>query len=171
MSSPSALLISGVYGAGKSSVLAEIAGILEGQGAAFAAIDLDWLGWFNVPAGIETEDTMVLRNLRTVIANYADAGVGAYVLAKAVGDEAQLNGLRGALAMPLTVVRLVVPRAEIVRRLEADPTSGRRDDLRVAEAWLASDRGVGLEDFTIENVGDIRSVALEILSRVTLTTG
>ncbi len=166
MSSPNALLISGVYGAGKSSVLAEIAGILEGQGAAFAAIDLDWLGWFYVPDGVETEETMGLRNLRAVVANYAEAGVVRYVLAKAIGDEAQLNGLRAALAMPLTVVRLVVPRAEIVRRLASDPTSGRRDDLRVAEAWLASDRGVGLEDFTIENAGDIRSVAVEILRRV-----
>ncbi len=171
MSTSRALLISGVYGAGKSSVLAEIANILESQGAAFAAIDLDWLGWFYVPDGIETEETMGLRNLRTVIANYAEAGVVTYVLAKAIGDEDQLTGLRSALAMPLTVVRLVVPRAEIVRRLESDPTSGRRDDLRVAEAWLASDRGVGLEDFATENVGDIRSVAVEILSRVRLTTG
>jgi adenylylsulfate kinase-like enzyme len=36
------VLITGVYGAGKSSVAEEIADALEARGARFAAVDLDW---------------------------------------------------------------------------------------------------------------------------------
>ena len=48
------VLITGVYGAGKSSVAEEIADALEARGALFGAIDLDWLMWFGVP-GLEPE--------------------------------------------------------------------------------------------------------------------
>jgi Mrp family chromosome partitioning ATPase len=37
------VLITGVYGAGKSSVAEEIAHALEARGARFGAVDLDWL--------------------------------------------------------------------------------------------------------------------------------
>jgi MoxR-like ATPase len=49
------VLITGVYGAGKSSVAEEIADALEARGARFGAVDLDWLMWFGVP-GVEPED-------------------------------------------------------------------------------------------------------------------
>ena len=48
------VLITGVYGAGESSVAEEIADALEACGALFGAIDLDWLMWFGVP-GLEPE--------------------------------------------------------------------------------------------------------------------
>ncbi|MEA2001402.1 MAG: hypothetical protein U9N84_05890 [Actinomycetota bacterium] len=37
----------GVYGVGKSSLVEEMAEVLEGAGMSFAAIDLDWLWWFS----------------------------------------------------------------------------------------------------------------------------
>jgi hypothetical protein len=43
------VLITGVYGAGKSSVAEEVADALEARGARFGAVDLDWLMWFGVP--------------------------------------------------------------------------------------------------------------------------
>ncbi|MGH3402705.1 MAG: P-loop NTPase [Streptosporangiaceae bacterium] len=45
MSKSDAVLITGVYGSGKSSVAAEIAYLLEQQGDRFALLDLDYLGW------------------------------------------------------------------------------------------------------------------------------
>jgi predicted kinase len=39
------VLLTGVYGSGKSSVAAEIAFLLEEQGAPFALLDLDYLSW------------------------------------------------------------------------------------------------------------------------------
>jgi adenylylsulfate kinase-like enzyme len=39
------VLISGVYGSGKSSVAAEIAYLLERRRQPYALLDLDFLGW------------------------------------------------------------------------------------------------------------------------------
>ncbi|HEX6931919.1 MAG TPA: adenylyl-sulfate kinase [Streptosporangiaceae bacterium] len=39
------VLITGVYGAGKSSVAAEIGYELEQRGELYAVLDLDFLGW------------------------------------------------------------------------------------------------------------------------------
>jgi adenylylsulfate kinase-like enzyme len=40
-----AVLITGPFGTGKSSVAIEIADILEKRGVRYAVIDLDWLCW------------------------------------------------------------------------------------------------------------------------------
>ena len=63
------VLITGVYGAGKSSVAEEIANALEAHGARFGAVDLDWLMWFGVP-GVEPENLrrVFLANLAAVVA-------------------------------------------------------------------------------------------------------
>jgi adenylylsulfate kinase-like enzyme len=39
------VLITGVYGSGKSSVAAEIAYLLEQHGTPYALLDLDYLSW------------------------------------------------------------------------------------------------------------------------------
>ena len=41
------LLVTGAFGSGKSSVVEEIAELLERAGLSYAAIDLDWLMWFD----------------------------------------------------------------------------------------------------------------------------
>jgi hypothetical protein len=88
------------------------------------------------------------------------------------GDGVGGDGVEGVLisgvyetaaAMPLRVVRLDVPVDEIRRRLLADPTTGRREDLEVAEEWLAGSIGLGFEDFTVTNVGPIDGVTTRIL--------
>ena len=45
MSQAEDVLITGVYGSGKSSVAAEIAYLLEQHGERFALLDLDYLSW------------------------------------------------------------------------------------------------------------------------------
>jgi adenylylsulfate kinase-like enzyme len=42
-----AVLLTGVYGSGKSTVVEEMASLLEERGAPYAALDLDWLAWFD----------------------------------------------------------------------------------------------------------------------------
>ena len=42
---PEALVISGVYGVGKTSTTGQIADMLEERGVRYAALDLDWLSW------------------------------------------------------------------------------------------------------------------------------
>jgi hypothetical protein len=159
-----AVIITGVYGSGKSSVAAEIADVLQKRGHPYAYLDLDFLSWAYSGRDDEGEEhRMLLRNLDPVVSNYLDAGVRFFILAGFVGDPWKLEALRGALRMPLRVVRLELPLNEIERRLRSDATTGRRDDLREAAAQIAGSEGVGLEDLAIANDRPVHQVAKEII--------
>ena len=158
------VVISGVYGSGKSTVAAEIAEQLERRGISYAAIDLDWLTWFETPdLDDDTSERIFLENLACVVGNYVRAGVRHFVLAGAVRDRRALDHMAAAIPVPLRVVRLDVPIDVIERRLQADPTDGRRDDLRVASTWLADGTGAGVEDVTISNEQPIATVGTAII--------
>jgi hypothetical protein len=159
-----AVLITGVFG--KTSVVQEIADVLEQRGASYAAVDLDWLAWFDTGAEEMTVHPMMLLNLSAVVSNYLAAGVRFFILARSVRDRAELDGVKAALPMPLKVVRLTIPLEEIEKRLRSDVTAGRQDDLREAAAWVAASTGAGLEDFTVTNDRPIRAVAMHILDRL-----
>lgn len=164
MRAPAAVLLTGLFGTGKSSVAVEMADILEKRGEPYALIDLDYLCW-GEPGSNEpgAEHRMMLRNLAPVTANYRAAGVTRFVLARAMRDRAQVESLRATIEMPLAVVELRVPWDEIERRLSADLTAARADDLREAREWLASGDHEGLADITVENDRPLREVAAEIL--------
>jgi gluconate kinase len=159
-----AVLVTGVYGSGKSSVGAEIADLLEKRGERYALLDLDFLSW-GYPGGDDqaSEHRMLLKNLAAVAGNYMAAGVRSFILAGFIRDRSELDSLRGALGMPLRVVRLTVSLAEIERRLGSDVTSGRQDDLRQAGEQIAASHGVGIEDLAVSNERPVREVAMDIL--------
>jgi hypothetical protein len=159
--SPEGVLITGGYGSGKSSVAAEIGYELEQRSELYALLDLDFLGWVG---DHETGRATMLRNLAAIAPSYSDLGVGRYVLAYFVPDRGTLSGIRDALAVPLRVVRLVVPITEIERRLSADVTSGRMDDLRDAAASIATSAGAGVEDLVVESTGPVQEIAGEVMS-------
>ena len=98
-----------------------------------------------------------------MLATYREAGVERFVLAGSVADAVTLDAVRGAMAVPVLVVRLTAPLAIIEERLGSSPTRGRADDLARAREWLAAGTGAGLEDEVIENVGPIRETALRVL--------
>ncbi len=159
------VLLTGVYGAGKSSVAEEIAYLLEHRGEPYALLDLDYLGW----AGTGSEDQatgfrLTMQNLRAVTANYQRAGIRRFVLACFVRGHGELREIRKALGVPLRVVRLTVPIAGIERRLAADVTSGRRDDLREAAESIAANEGTGIEDVAISNDRPIGVVARDVMT-------
>ena len=159
-----AVLITGVYGSGKSSLAAEIADILEKRQLPYALLDLDFLSWFDVGTNSRlTGHQMMLKNLTAVVDNYAEAGVRYFVLAHAIRDETELDDFRSLFPSRLRVVRLVVPLEVIEQRLSADVTSGRQDDLRTAARWLDSSIGVGFEEIAISNDRRIQEVAAEVL--------
>jgi len=159
-----AVLITGVYGSGKSAVAQEIAYLLERQNAPYALLDLDFLGWADTGEGGRPAWLRVmLRNLVALVGNYLEVGVRFFVLAGAIRDLAELEALKAELSMSLRVVRLTVPLQEIENRLLPDPTAGRRDDLRGAASWMAGSVGVGVEDRTVPNDRPIREVAADIL--------
>ncbi|MFL5681265.1 MAG: hypothetical protein ACJ77B_11765 [Chloroflexota bacterium] len=150
-----------MYGTGKSTMAGAIGDELEARELPFAAIDLDWLHWSNMPGTPGGEDAMLLVNLRDVVANYVSVGVQYFVLAQSVRDGDQLEGIRAAVGMPVRVVRLTVEPAEVMRRLAADgrPPS----DVETAAAWIDGSIGVGIEDVAIPNDGPRAATVAAIL--------
>ena len=160
-----AVLLTGVYGSGKSSVAEEIAYLLEQRGEPYALLDLDYLSW----AGTGTEDPaaeflLMLQNLSAVAANYRRAGIRLFVLAYFVRSAGEVRDVREAVGIPLRVVRLKVGLPDIERRLAGDVTSGRRGDLREAASSLAAGEGAGVEDVVIGNDRPVGPVAQDVLS-------
>lgn len=158
-------MLTGVYGSGKSSVAEEIAYLLEQRGEPYALLDLDYLSW----AGMGTDDRvaefgLMLQNLAAVAANYRRAGIRLFVLAYFVRSPREVQRVREALRVPLRVVRLIVPLADIERRLAGDVTSGRPDDLREAASSISAGEGAGVEDITIGNDRPIGVVAREVMT-------
>ena len=159
------VLLTGVYGSGKSSVAQEIAYLLEQRGEPYALLDLDYLSW----AGDGTSDRasefgLMLENLAAVAANYRRAGIRLFVLAYFVRSPGEVQGVREALGLPLRVIRLTVQLPQIERRLAGDVTSGRRDDLRAAAASIAAAEGTGVEDVVIRNDRPIGVVARDVMT-------
>lgn len=157
------VLITGVYGTGKSSVAEEIAELLEEAGDNYGAIDLDWLQWFDADVDETKRTAIYMANLSAVAGNYVDAGVERLVLAGAIRDAATLEAIRAAVPATLRVVRLSAPYATIETRLGSAITAGRANDLRVAAEWLDAGIGVGFEDITMPNDRPVRETALEVL--------
>jgi hypothetical protein len=159
------VLITGVYGSGKSSVAAEIAYLLEQQERRFTLLDLDYLSWAGPDTGDRAAEIRLLgQNLTALVPNYRRIGVTLFLLAYYVRDAAELQAIRAALGLPLKVVRLAVPLAVIEQRLASDVTSGRRDDLREAATQIATAEGAGLADLTIVNDRPVAVVAQQILT-------
>ena len=159
------VLLTGVYGSGKSSVAVEIAYLLERHGEPYALLDLDYLSWAGPDTGDRTAEVELLgQNLAAVTQNYRRAGVSLFVLAYFVRTAAEVHAIRQALGLPLKVARLTVPLAVIERRLASDVTSGRRDDLREAAASIAAAEGAGLADVTISNDRPVTVVAQEVMT-------
>jgi len=86
------------------------------------------------------------------------------VLAWFVRDHGALRRVREAAGVPLRVVRLSVPLPDIERRLAADVTTERRDNLREAAASIAADEGAGVEDVVVANDRPVPVVAQEVMT-------
>jgi hypothetical protein len=163
---PRAVLVTGLFGAGKSSVAIEMADVLEKREVPYAVVDLDGLCWGWAGGAEGSEHRMMLANLVPVVANYLEAGVGYFIFARSIRTSAELESLRSALSMSLAVVELIVPFSEIERRLAPDITAARQEDLRDAKAWLTAGEGVGLGDLSVRNDLPVRAVASDILHRL-----
>jgi hypothetical protein len=160
-----AVLVTGVYGAGKSTVVADIADLLEKRGEPYGVLDVDWLGWFDAGGDEAAHRRVEMANVSSVCKAYLGEGVRCLALARSVRDRDQLDAIRAAVPVPMRVVRLQVDAALVERRLSPDPTEARRqDDLHVALEWLAAGHGVGLEDLLLDGARPVRETSTAVCS-------
>jgi hypothetical protein len=159
-SRPEAVLITGVYGTGKTSVIEELAEMLDTRDAPYAAIDIDWLIWANVEGGHGRAARRVLeRNLAAVVRNYRDAGLTRFLLAGYVEGTEAAVGIADAVGVPMKIVRLVASIEVIERRIG----TGRAEELEVARAALARSELDGFGDIVIDSDRPVADLAEEIL--------
>ena len=161
---PRAVLITGVYGSGKTTVVEDLATLLEEAGIAYAAIDLDWLCWYD--AGVDGDDgwDTLLANLAAVGDNYRSAGVTRFVMAGFFESTAEVQRLGTAMRMPVATVGLEVPLAVVERRLTAVGTAERLENLEVARRQVAEGLGTGFADMAISGDRPVREIAGEVLA-------
>jgi energy-coupling factor transporter ATP-binding protein EcfA2 len=166
-----AVLITGGYGSGKTTIVEELAQIFEERRERYAAIDLDWLAWFDPGVGVDDDDPhaaaipTMLKNVDCVVANYYATGVRTFALAGAMRSSADVESLQRALAMPLITVRLETTLDEVERRLTPAASAGRGTDLEMARTWAAG--GVGAPgDLSIANDGPVRDVAIQVVAAI-----
>ncbi len=168
---PTAVLITGAYGAGKTTAAEEIAAVLERAGVRFAAIDLDWLAWANLDDHGTEAARILLENLAAVVGNYRRAGITHVVLAGTVETQAEVDGLQAAIGSELAVVRLTAPIDIVEARLRTHPTSGRQDDLEHARHAIAAGVGASLGHLVVDGDRPIGEVAGDILDWLGWTPG
>ncbi|HSL09703.1 MAG TPA: adenylyl-sulfate kinase [Actinomycetota bacterium] len=157
-----AILITGAYGSGKSTVAAEAATVLERAGRPYALLDLDYLMWADPPdVDVHDDPALLLANLEAVVRNDRRVGIEEFVLAGHVRADV-VGAIRSTLGVPLAVVALDVPWAEIVRRLTTGATTARAEDLREAERQVASSSASDA-DFVVRNDRPASETADEIL--------
>jgi hypothetical protein len=151
---------------GKSTVAAEIPYLLEQRRQPYALLDLDFLGWGvnNFDLDHAAGSPFMLRNLAAEVSNYREGGISVFVLAYFVPGLEELRGIREVVGVPLRVVRLSVPLPDIERRLAADVTTERREELREAARQIAAGEGVGVEDVVLANDRPVPVVAAQIMS-------
>lgn len=161
----SGVYITGLYGSGKSSVAAEMAEILGRVGVPYAAIDLDWLTWFEVPGLDQASlDRVYLANLAAVVENYRKTGVKRFVFAGAVAGRDEVAAVEAAVGVTLRTVRLSAPPDVIEERLRSDPVTSRLEDLETVRRWIEDGAGLDVGDLVVTNDGrPLQDTAREIL--------
>ena len=164
---PQAILISGVYGVGKSTMAAQIADLLEARGdVRFAALDLDWLSWAWTAddAHAAPVDQLMLEHLGLLVGNLWRRGNDRFILAGSIMREVEWQAIRETMAMPVRLVVLTASPPAIRGRLANEPTTGRLDDLAQTEFWLAEPPpDAPAADLVIPNEGPIAGTAQSIL--------
>jgi hypothetical protein len=116
-----ALLLTGVVGSGKTTVLLEAGRLLRDRAEPYALVDLDWLAWVDPAAesGMSVHDVLV-ANLRAVWPNFRAAGVTHVVLARHLRRVEEIDAIRRALGeAELAVVRLDAPRGVLEERIRS----------------------------------------------------
>ncbi|MBB5075320.1 hypothetical protein [Nonomuraea endophytica] len=164
------ILITGTVGAGKTSAAEGVGELLAAAGTPHGVIDLDALsqGW-PPPEGDPFNFGLTVRNLRSLAANFRDAGAKWLVLAGVAENGEQRGRIAEAVGGELTVCRLRVDLAVVRERL-----AGRHVDDREGLDWHLKRSGeldrilreAQVEDVVVDGSGSVTQVAAEILRTI-----
>ncbi|MFI7544157.1 adenylyl-sulfate kinase [Actinoplanes sp. NPDC049599] len=164
-----ALLLTGTVGAGKTSVADALGDLLTRGAVPHAILDVDWLrrSWPSPPDD-PFNSAMALRNLRTVAANYLQAGALRLVLAGVLESRAERDAYQATLGVPLAVCRLRVAlptiRQRLLRRHEHDAAGLRWHLARSGELHDILER-VRIEDVVVDGEpGSVHQVARTVMA-------
>jgi energy-coupling factor transporter ATP-binding protein EcfA2 len=161
MSAPHAILVTGPVGSGKTTVLYALDELLAERPEPYAVVDLDWLSWVRPAADTITVRDALRENLAALRETYRRAGVGRFVLSRAVATREEVDEIAEALTgAEILVVRLVVPRATLEARLSA-----RDSGAQLAEHLAMLDEAPAFEAHEIDADRPAADVAAEILRR------
>ena len=157
------VVLTGAFGVGKTTLCEELADQLEVLGTPYAAIDLDWLRWFDVPglSRLAAEEALV-GNLADVAARYRRAGVRRFFLAGRVEDDLFAR-MRSTLGFPLRVVHVELDLETIRTRLSTAVTSGRADDLVAANRHVRQSHALPRADLVVVTDRPARELAESML--------
>lgn len=164
------LLLSGSMGAGKTTVMGEIADLLTEADISHATLDFDWLAQVHPHTPDDPHGSaLAFRNLKAIWPNYRAAGVERLVIARVVERREELAGYRDA-----------IPGADIVLCRLTAPIETMHDRLRLREPGIYLPKFLArstelerilsdarAEDFAVSNGPDrnITDVAREVLQR------
>ena len=160
---PEALLLVGRVGTGKTTVLLAVGDILGERGTPYALLDLDWLAWASpAPGSGASVSSLLVANLVAVTGTFRDAGIERLVLARYLRTPTEVDAIRAALGIPVTVVELSAPTALLQERIRSRD-SGRELTEHLAE--LAAGTGTGLGDLVVESgARPVGEIAAEVLA-------
>lgn len=176
-----ALLVGGVGGVGKSTMIHAIGRVLSGSGRVVAAMDTDHLAQFGPPPRDESSigvgtafyDNLKCLNLAAVWANFASLGARFAVVAGGIDSLDLRDRYAEALAgCTVQVVRLTAPIETVRARLRHRAGEASNQWHRSVQQHLAglAEQAASLdaarvEDFTVLNDRSSEEVAREILDR------
>jgi len=162
------LLLTGTVGSGKSTVAAEINDALAELKIPNATIDLDALVW-QWPSTSKWNNDLMFENLASLWPNYQAHGAPHLILARVLGDRAELDRYRAAVpGVEITVCRLTTPEPLRLKRLRERMPPGPSRDWHLARSVELEDilADLDCEDFQVENGNrPLRDVTLDVLVR------
>lgn len=164
------LLLSGSMGAGKTTVMGEIADLLIEANVSHACVEFDGLALIHPHTADDPLGTrLAFRNLRSIWANHRAVGINRLVIAGVVEKREELASYRDA-----------IPGADIVLCRLTAPIKTMHDRLRLREPGIYLPKFLArstelerilsdarVEDFAVSNGPDrnITDVAREVLQR------